>query len=163
MFVIPTIIEIGAWFMPEVQLDALRRSMCHNSSNLSRPQSPRWLLIKDREGDALRSLQRLRRGRFTDEEIAVEFRDLKSTLNVASEKGKFKEILRGVNLKRTLITIGANVLYQLTGQIFINTYGTLFVSSLGTFNAFSLTSINAGVNIVITCTVMFLCDRIGRV
>ena len=97
------------------------------------------------------------------EQIQKEFQDLKSTVNLVVEKGRFVELFQGSNLRRTLIVIGTNVMLQLTGQNFVSVYGTIFIKSLATVNPFSMTSINSGINIVVVLVVMYLSDRTGRV
>lgn len=43
----------------------------------------------------MKSLRLLREGRFSEEEIQAEFRDLKSTLDVTVDKGRLDEIWKG--------------------------------------------------------------------
>ena len=70
------------------------------------PDSPRWLLSKDREEDAAVSLRRLRNkddndGGRCDEEI----RAIKETLSDQVHKAPWLDVFRGTNLRRTLIVI----------------------------------------------------------
>lgn len=44
-------------------------------------------------------------------------------LDLTVEKGRFVEIFKGTNLKRTLIVVGVNIFLQLTGQNFVSVYG----------------------------------------
>lgn len=73
-FIIPTCLAIGVYFLPE---------------------SPRWLLMKNRPEEALASLRLLRQGKFTEAEIEAEFTEYKNTINLAVEKGRFKEQFQG--------------------------------------------------------------------
>lgn len=142
LFIVPCLVASGVWYMPE---------------------SPRWLLMKKREGDALDSLRKLRRGRFSEDEIHQELRELQSTIDLTVETGRFAELFHSTNLKRTLIVVGVNVFLQLTGQNFASVYGTIFIKSLHTVNAFTMTSVNIAVNIVMTLLTQFLSDTTGRV
>jgi MFS transporter, SP family, sugar:H+ symporter len=141
-YVIPSILLVGVFFMPE---------------------SPRWLLIRGRREEALDSLTKLRRGRFTDEEIEQEFRHLQSTIDATVETGRFREMFQGTNLKRTLIVVGVNIFLQLTGQNFVSLYGAIFIRDLNTINPFTMTSINAGLSIAVLLFTQVLSDVVGRV
>lgn len=141
-YVIPSILLIGVWFMPE---------------------SPRWLLIRGRREEALESLRKLRQGRFTEEQIQREFSLLHSTVDATVEAGNFREMFQGTNLKRTLIVVGVNIFLQLTGQNFVSLYGAIFIRDLNTINPFTMTSINSGLSIVVLLTTQSLTDVVGRV
>ncbi|KAF5719120.1 RGT2-Sensor of high external glucose concentration [Fusarium mundagurra] len=51
--------------------------------------SPRWLLTRDRQEDALKSLRLLRQGAYTDDEIEHEFREMQNAFNNTVKKGSF--------------------------------------------------------------------------
>jgi hypothetical protein len=74
-------------------------------------QSPRWLLTKDRVEEARVALQKLRSGTITDAEIDQEFDMLQLALQMEPEQGKFIELFKGVNRKRTAIVIGMNCMF----------------------------------------------------
>ncbi|EEP78964.1 predicted protein [Uncinocarpus reesii 1704] len=139
--VIPAIVAILIWFIPE---------------------SPRWLLLKDRPEDSLNALRALREGKFTEDEILSEFNALKVRLARESEKGKYLELYRGPDLKRTMISIGMNVFLQVTGQVFTARYGTVYIKSLGTVDPFVMTIVNQAVNLFAIGVSMVLVDHIGR-
>ncbi|KAM0429236.1 hypothetical protein ACHAPT_006450 [Fusarium lateritium] len=141
-FVIPSILVVAVWWIPE---------------------SPRWLLTRDRHEEALQSLKLLRQGAYTDEEIDSEFNEIQRAINTTVKKGKFMDLFRGTNLKRTLITIGVNIFLQLTGQNFNSKYGTIFIQSLGTVNPFAMSCINSSVGIATVFLTQILTDRTGRV
>ncbi|KAF4967299.1 hypothetical protein FSARC_5129 [Fusarium sarcochroum] len=141
-FVIPSILAVSVWWIPE---------------------SPRWLLTRDRQEDALKSLRLLRQGAYTDQEIERELQEMQNSINKTIKKGSFLDMWRGTNLKRTLITIGVNVFLQLTGQNFSSKYGTIFIQSLGTVNPFVMSCINSALNIVTVFFTQFLADKTGRV
>lgn len=98
----------------------------------------------------------------SSEEIEKEFVAAQFTLEHEVEKGKFKELWEGINLKRTLIVIGVNFFQQATGQAFASQYGAIFIKSLGTVNPFTMTLVNGAVNSFALVLSLTLVDRIGR-
>ncbi|KAF7552933.1 hypothetical protein G7Z17_g3987 [Cylindrodendrum hubeiense] len=73
-FVIPSILAVGIWWIPE---------------------SPRWLLTRDRSEEARESLKLLRQGAYTEEEIQAEFNEIQISLERVTESGSFKELFQG--------------------------------------------------------------------
>ncbi|KAI9148952.1 Major facilitator-type transporter ecdD [Paramyrothecium foliicola] len=140
-FIIPSILLIGVWWLPE---------------------SPRWLLTQNRADEALASLRLLRQGAYSEEQITEEFRHIERNINVVVEKGSFKELFQGTNLKRTVIVVGTNVFLQLTGQNFASVYGTIFIQSLGTVNPYTMSTVNTAINIVVVFACQYLADKVGR-
>ncbi|KAF4339615.1 RGT2-Sensor of high external glucose concentration [Fusarium beomiforme] len=140
-FVIPFILAVAVWWIPE---------------------PPRWPLTRDRQEDALSSL-RLRQQAYTEEEIQHKFQEMQNALNKTVKKGTFMDMWRGTNLKRTLITIGVNVFLQLTGQNFASKYGTIFIQSLDSVDPFVMSCINSALNIITVFFTQFLSDETGRV
>lgn len=74
LFIIPTIMLCAVWYIPE---------------------SPRWLLQKDRPEEAIANLRLLRQGKFTEEEIQQEYREFQGTLNATAKRGRFIELFQG--------------------------------------------------------------------
>ncbi|KAL6232586.1 hypothetical protein BDW75DRAFT_242803 [Aspergillus navahoensis] len=75
-------------------------------------ESPRWLLQQNRVDEAKAGLQKLRKGAFPEDQIDKEFRELEFALENEVEQGKFIEIFRGKNLRRTLLVVVVNFFQQ---------------------------------------------------
>ncbi|KAI9050374.1 hypothetical protein LZ554_005539 [Drepanopeziza brunnea f. sp. 'monogermtubi'] len=140
-YIVPTTVLSLIWFIPE---------------------SPRWLLTKDRVEEAQAAFYKFRKGCVSDEEIAIEFEALQLALRLEPEQGKYVELFQGVNRKRTAIVVAMNFFQQATGSAFVSTYGVIFIKGLGTINPFNMSIIVSVVNLTVVSCGLFLNDRIGR-
>ena len=140
MFITPSIIAPLVWLLPE---------------------SPRFLLSKDRIEEARAALLRVRKNA-TEESVDEEIQRIMLSLAAEQEQGTWRDCFVGTNLRRTLLVMGTNSFMQLTGQPFWTQYGTIFVKSLNVINPFSYTAIFHSVNIVGNVLALLLVDRLGR-
>ncbi|KAL2844877.1 putative sugar transporter [Aspergillus pseudodeflectus] len=140
-FVIPTIVMVLIFFIPE---------------------SPRWLLTKNRTAEARANLGKLLQGKKTEAEIDEEFAALGYALEQELEQGRYIEIFQGNNLKRTAVVVGINFFQQATGQAFASTYGAIFIRDIGTVNPFTMTIVVSIINLCAASTGLYLVDRLGR-
>ncbi|CZS79582.1 unnamed protein product [Fusarium graminearum] len=142
-YVVPSFIICTIWFIPE---------------------SPRWLVLKDRKADALACLQELRVGKYTEEQIEEEYRGIVAAVEQEhqTKTGSFLDIFKSQHRTRTMVVTGANFFLQSTGQIFTSIYGALYVKSLGTINPFTVTVIIAVVSTCTSLLAMVMTDKLGR-
>ncbi|KAJ0295984.1 hypothetical protein COL5a_003047 [Colletotrichum fioriniae] len=140
-YVIPSIVLALIWFIPE---------------------SPRWLLLRDRVEEARKAHYLLREGTMSEDDISHEFSKIQQSLLDEPEQGRTKELFQGVNRKRTAIAVGMSFFQQATGQAFASQYGAVWVKSLGTLNPFDVTLGSSALTTGLIITCLFLTDRVGR-
>lgn len=140
-YIVPTIIVASIFFLPE---------------------SPRWLLQQNRVEEAKASLQRLREGAFTTDQVDKEFRELEFALENEVEQENFTELFREKNLKRTFIVVAVNFFQQATGQAFTSQYGGVYVRSLKVFNPMLYTLMSSCISSFVMICILFIADKVGR-
>ncbi|KAB8073521.1 general substrate transporter [Aspergillus leporis] len=127
------------------------------------PESPQWLVGKDRMGQAHCNLRKLRG--FSDAEILNELQVMKMCEDNERELSadvKFWEIFNRQNLKRTLTAGSFYSLNQISGIILSTTYATVFLTEIGVGDAFTLTVISSCCTLAGTIVAPFVIDRAGR-
>ncbi len=126
------------------------------------PNSPRWLMLKNREEKALGVLKRLH----GEARAKQEFSAIKSSLLVDQNKDKagladlWKPALRYV----LVVGLVIGILQQITGINAVFFYATSIFeqTGIGTDAAFAQSVIVGIINVVFTLLVMVLIDRMGR-
>ena len=92
-----------------------------------------------------------------------EFKDQVGMIRaVTHDKGTFREMWQGTNLKRSVIVVGANVCIQISGQGLVSKYGTIFLKDLNGPDPFQMFLINTALQIVFVLLAMYLFDKVGR-
>ncbi len=126
------------------------------------PQSPRWLLMKGREGEALPIMQMAVGNVAAMQEIS----EIKKTMvtDTVQEKTPIRDLFSPA--LRLVITIGVvvGVLQQITGINSVFFYApTIFEQSgIGTDAAFAQAILVGVINVVFTLAAIALIDRLGR-
>lgn len=142
------------WMFGSETLPALLFLLCL----LAVPESPRWLLKRGRETDALYVLTRLG-GRLRAVWEAAEIRRA-----IAEETGRLDELLRPGYRRLLLIAIILAILQQVTGINAIVYYTPTIFRSSGSTDAWALfwTIITQAVNLGFTLIAIAIVDRLGR-
>ncbi|CAK7235056.1 hypothetical protein SCUCBS95973_009141 [Sporothrix curviconia] len=126
-FIIPSLVLAGMWFVPE---------------------SPVWLLARGRHEEARRNFEILRRGAYSEADIAKQFDQMRIGVEMTSEKQPFADIFRSINLKRTLVVVA-----------FSSQYGAIWIKSLDTTSAFNVTIIMACTYLAVTVFSIAVVDK----
>ncbi|CEI60068.1 unnamed protein product [Fusarium venenatum] len=129
------------------------------------PNSPRWLLSKDREEEAVTCLQRLRsKTDFDEGRCDNEIKLIKDTLREQVHKGPWLDLFRRTNLRRTMIVFAFYFFQQATGQAFSSTYQTVFYKQNGysSYQAFTYPIITSVLGMIAVCPAMYMVDSVGR-
>jgi MFS transporter, SP family, arabinose:H+ symporter len=123
------------------------------------PESPRWLVAKNRSGDALKVLI-ITSGK---ENAARELNEIELTLTNQYKSG-FRDLLSPKIKPLLLIGIVLAVFQQITGINTIMYYAPKIFADIGLSNDTALfqTIFIGGTNLVFTILAMYLIDRIGR-
>jgi len=100
------------------------------------PESPRWLLHRNRPEEALKSLRFFRKGAYDEVAVLQEFEEMKLVAAREAETEKdwrlMLELFRGTNLRRTIISVGVTSANAGVGAMFILSFGTYFLKVVST-------------------------------
>ncbi|KAM5375789.1 hypothetical protein ACJZ2D_005845 [Fusarium nematophilum] len=125
------------------------------------PESPRWLLRKGRFEEAVNNIYYLR-GADRDYPAEEEARLILEAIHNATTQGRWSELFKGTNARRTWVGILAAASTQITGQTFASNYGTIFLKSLNVMDPFTATMIKRAVILAACIFVISFVERIGR-
>lgn len=118
--------------------------------------------MHDRHEDALAALRQFRQGKFTEEEIKLEFATIQIPAMRSEKKAGFFDQFKSQNIRRTIIVIFINFFLQATGNIWITIYGTVYVKSLNTVNTFTFSVVTSVISLTTGILAMVLMEKVGR-
>jgi len=126
------------------------------------PRSPRWLIRKGNDEEAMTVLRKVN----GDEQAKIEYNEIKASLNsdMKSEKGSFSELFSSKMKLVLLIGLGIAFFQQITGINAIFYYAPMiFEMAGGGKDAAFMQAIILGLtNVAMTVVAMFLIDKLGR-
>lgn len=130
------------------------------------PESPRWLVNKNREEQAIRSLQRINKDQPDPDEVVNAQLD---SFNKAKEeelaigKAKWSDLLTNpVERRKLAIVCGVLSSQQINGIQFVFSYTTVFFEDSGVQNAFTSTIAVTCVQVAGVLLSFLLVNRFGR-
>ena len=87
-----------------------------------------------------------------------------ATISTSMDRGTFKEVWQGTNLRRTLIVAGTNLAMQGSGQAIGTKYSVVLLKDINAINPFKMTCIANALFIVVMMAALWLSDnqRVGR-
>jgi len=122
------------------------------------PESPRWLVKKNREEEAVGILARIN----GLEAAVAEAREIRET--IALETGSLKELFRPGFRKALVLGVVLAVFQQITGINTVIYYAPRIFeqAGLGRVSALMQSTIVGAVNVLLTLVAIFLVDKLGR-
>lgn len=127
------------------------------------PQSPRWLMMKDRHDEAADALRHVR----PDGEQAIEYEleEIRISMESDVDTGGWRDLLKPAIKAALLVGIGLAILQQITGINTVIYYAPTIIQDTGINSDSSaiLASLGVGIiNVIMTVVALRLLDRRGR-
>jgi sugar porter (SP) family MFS transporter len=124
------------------------------------PETPRWLVSKDRDEEARWVLSRTR----TEEEVESELKEIRHAEEVEGEQAGYRELLAPWVRPMLVVGIGLAVFQQFVGINTVIYYAPTIIKSTGLADVASvLATVGIGiVNVLMTIVAILVIYRIGR-
>ncbi len=124
------------------------------------PETPRWLVSKDRDEEARRVLTRTR----TEDEVESELQEIRRTEEEEGEQAGYRELFAPWVRPMLVVGIGLAVFQQFVGINTVIYYAPTIIKATGLANvATLLATVGIGVvNVLMTIVAILVIDRVGR-
>ncbi len=124
------------------------------------PETPRWLISKNREEDARRVLRRTR----SEDEVDSELDEIRQTEQEEEEQAGIGELISPWVRPILVVGVGLAIFQQLVGINTVIYYAPTIIKSTGLENSASIiATIGIGiVNVLMTVVAILIIDRVGR-
>jgi len=134
------------------------------------PESPRWLISKDRADEALQTLAKYHaNGNLEDPTVQFEYVEIKETLRLeflAKKTSSYLDFIKTKGMRyRLMLIISLGLFSQWSGNSLTSYYLTDIFKSIGITNEDTQLGINGGLTIlslIVSVTFAMLCDKFGR-
>ncbi|KAL2203661.1 maltose permease [Sarocladium strictum] len=127
------------------------------------PESPSWLLLRDRREDALASMRKFRGD---DAEAEAAIAKLQATIDkeheIAQSKPSYADCFKGTNRRRTVIVCMTYMAQQFVGSNFVSSYLPYFFTVAGVTKPIAVAQGAFSIQLVGNLISVFLIDRVGR-
>lgn len=134
------------------------------------PESPRWLMSKDRSGEALEMLAHYHAdGNENDPTVQFEYAEIKETIRLEFQHQKSSSYLDFIRTKgnryRLGLIISLGLISQWSGNALISYYATIIYSGAGITGTTAKLGLNAGnqvLSLIVSISCALLVDKVGR-
>ncbi|KND87650.1 putative glucose transporter rco-3 [Tolypocladium ophioglossoides CBS 100239] len=128
------------------------------------PETPRYLIRRDKPKKAMKSLGIIRRLPADHPAIQQEYDEIKASheYELSIGKSSYIDCFRPPILKRQFTGMALQALQQLTGINFIFYYGTKYFQNSGVSSGFVIQMITSAINVASTIPGLYAIDKWGR-
>lgn len=134
------------------------------------PESPRWLISKDRADEGLAILAKYHaNGNADHPTVQFEYAEIRETLRLEFQYKKSSSYLDFLKTKgnryRTLLIVSLGLFSQWSGNGLVSYYATDIYKSIGITSTDTQLGLNGGqtiLSLIVSVTCALLCDRLGR-
>jgi sugar porter (SP) family MFS transporter len=158
------------WSWRSITLIQVFPSVCQLMFIWFVPESPRWLISKDRNEEALEILAKYHaNGNDQNSTVQFEYREIRETLELekeAREKSSYLDFMKTKgNRWRLAIIVSVGLISQYSGNAIISNYMNLIYTGAGITDQNQKLGISAGKTVLdLSCSIAaaFMVDRVGR-